>query len=821
MYIKEVAASLYPWDLADEGIETAAENLQGRCNVNSLYLVGIMHYEKRPLTSLFFTHNPNRKYYLPEDSHVYYHLDMKSFDNTPLKPSFAEDDFLKGTDWLEVLTEEAHSRGMRAGVELSHTVYDTAKAFREFPDTLQRDVNGEIIGGFLGMLCSNHPDVREYQRAIFADTVRNHDLDYIQTCLITFAGEKAVQTPWFMKQWLPNGNPQMGSWGYTLSSPQGTGSMTCAGITSLVIASDRLQSSGAKVVGGRIECCSPHSDADAARIEKGWKWLGRNYSVSQNPQGAGWHLYYLYGLERTGRLTAQRFIPLAQKAAFAGDAEGRADWYREGSEWLVTHTVALENGVWRGQNTEGNELIGTSMALLFLSKGRWPVLMSKMQHAPGTDWNHHRADAANLTRLAESRWKQDMTWQIIDLRAATVEELVQTPVMYLSGSQDPVPEGATKRKELARKIRDYLDRGGFLFAVADCDGVGFDRGFRQLMQEVFTEPEYRLRLLEPEHPIWRAEAEIDPHQLRPVWGVEFGCRTSVAYVPPEPAQNLRPSLSCLWELSRPGRDVKYASAVQKQVDAAMMLGVNVLAYATNRELKSKENYFKPKAARGPTDRVERGRMVVATLRHPGGCSIAPRAVVNLMDAAASELKIRTKVREELLDITDDSLFDYHLVFMHGRTAFRLTDAERQRLRQFVERGGMVLADSVCASTKFTDSFRNEMKLIFPNQTLEHIPATDPLWTTRYGGYDLRTVLRRDPGGRQATTKPAVGPSTATTRRVPPDLEGVKFGDRWGVVFSQYDLSCALEKRDSLECRGYTRDDAARIGLNVVLYSLQQ
>jgi hypothetical protein len=31
----------------------------------------------------------------------------------------------------------------------------------------------------------------------------------------------------------------------------------------------------------------------------------------------------------------------------------------------------------------------------------------------------------------------------------------------------------------------------------------------------------------------------------------------------------------------------------------------------------------------------------------------------------------------------------------------------------------------------------------------------------------------------------------------------------------------LEKHNSLECRGYTREDAARIGLNVVLYSLQQ
>ena len=32
---------------------------------------------------------------------------------------------------------------------------------------------------------------------------------------------------------------------------------------------------------------------------------------------------------------------------------------------------------------------------------------------------------------------------------------------------------------------------------------------------------------------------------------------------------------------------------------------------------------------------------------------------------------------------------------------------------------------------------------------------------------------------------------------------------------------APEKHDSLECQGYIREDAARIALNVVLYSLQQ
>ena len=46
-----------------------------------------------------------------------------------------------------------------------------------------------------------------------------------------------------------------------------------------------------------------------------------------------------------------------------------------------------------------------------------------------------------------------------------------------------------------------------------------------------------------------------------------------------------------------------------------------------------------------------------------------------------------------------------------------------------------------------------------------------------------------------------------------------FEGRWAVVFSPLDLSCALEAHESLQCRGYTRQDAARIALNVLVYSL--
>ena len=69
-------------------------------------------------------------------------------------------------------------------------------------------------------------------------------------------------------------------------------------------------------------------------------------------------------------------------------------------------------------------------------------------------------------------------------------------------------------------------------------------------------------------------------------------------------------------------------------------------------------------------------MTLAKLRHPGGCDAAPLALKNLVRMAGEELNTRTGVRDQLLGITDEALFDYHMVFMHGRNRFRLTDPEQ-------------------------------------------------------------------------------------------------------------------------------------------------
>ena len=186
------------------------------------------------------------------------------------------------------------------------------------------------------------------------------------------------------------------------------------------------------------------------------------------------------------------------------------------------------------------------------------------------------------------------------------------------------------------------------------------------------------------------------------------------------------------------------------------------------------------------DTFDRGKRYVANLRHPGGCDAAPGALPNLLRAASAELQARFSTEQRQISMTDPDLFNYDVVFMHGRHNFRLTDAERKQLRKYLERGTL-LADSICASRDFTAAFRREINSLFEDQgaKLEPIPADNPMFTTKFGGYDLTQVSRREP---QAPRRE--GPLQAKVRKGAPELEGLKIGDRYVVIFCPYDLSCA-------------------------------
>ena len=581
-----------------------------------------------------------------------------------------------------------------------------------------------------------------------------------------------------------------GSWSYVPGEiDQPTGSMTCAGAASLIIASGKIQQGAASVNGDEIRCCGDGAEDD--HLARALAWLGTKFRVDRNPGRPEFLFYYLYGIERVGRLSSKRYL-------------GKHDWYREGAAQVLRLQNGL-SGFWRGRGViESNPLVATSFAVLFLSKGLRPTVFAKAKYT-GEDvgarsWDLHPEGLHRMTQRLDKRWKRDLTWQTVDIRSASVNQLLQSPIILFSGR-----ESLELSDEQVQNLRAYVDQGGFILAEACCQGAGFDRDFRRLMERMF--PESRLRLLGPDHPIWFAEQQVDPDYIQHVYGIDACCRTSVVYVPSD--------LTCLWQLARDDRPTDYSPIAKAKVENALRLGANVAAYATNRELKDK--LARPRlAVVHRAEELRRGTLYIPKINHGGGADDAPNALGNLLQVLRNEVQLRVEQESELSSVADSTLLDHPVAFMHGRRSFRFSPSQRRSLRKYLESGGLLFADSICASEEFSRSFRSEIAAIFPQASLTRIPVDHALFTSKFKGFNLASVTVRDP-----RTRSNDGPLTAQLTKTSPLLEGLEIDGRLAVIFSPYDLSCALENTASLECKSYARDDAARIGVNVILFALQQ
>lgn len=582
-----------------------------------------------------------------------------------------------------------------------------------------------------------------------------------------------------------------GSFSYD-DGKQPSGSMTCAGIASLVILGEHLTALQSRAT-DVLQCCTADDEAPD-RVGHGLQWLARNFDIQTNPGMNSYHLYYLYALERVGRLTGRRLI-------------GNHDWYREGAHHLIRLQNKTVGKILSNSPYQGNDYSETAFALLFLAKGKRQPLIThgEFRSTVADDWNRHPMAIQHLTAHTEQAWKRELSWQTVDLSQATVSHLLETPVLFLSGTRQP--RFSDREKKL---LKDYVEQGGFLFIEAGdgdgCQGKEFEDYIRRLVVELFDAP---LEKLPPEHPIWHAEARILPADLpRNAWlyGVQTCCRLGVVYAPF--------SLSCRWEQHLPyGKPLDLAPEVQRQLETGTKIGLNVLAYATGKDLKERLDrvtVLEEVRNLAPTDR---NVFYLPVVRHGAGFDDAPRASIHLIQWMNQENPFRLSSEKRYVNLTEEELQQYPVVFMHGRGRLELTAAQRKALRTYLENGGFVFANAICADTEFTTSFRQEMAQILQRK-LEPLDPQHPMLTPDYYGFDVRQVRIIDPDD--------LGDGVVVgQRRAPPQLEVGQLAGRLCVVFSPLDISCALESRHSLQCRGYVRDDAARLSINVLLYALQQ
>lgn len=93
--------------------------------------------------------------------------------------------------------------------------------------------------------------------------------------------------------------------------------------------------------------------------------------------------------------------------------------------------------------------------------------------------------------------------------------------------------------------------------------------------------------------------------------------------------------------------------------------------------------------------------------------------------------IRTNRRFCPVKLGSGELFRYPFAVMTGEGVFSLTPVQRLNLRNYVTRGGFLVASAGCSSSAWDASFKSEFRLMFGELKLKKLPMSHPVFHTVY------------------------------------------------------------------------------------------
>ena len=560
-----------------------------------------------------------------------------------------------------------------------------------------------------------------------------------------------------------------GGWYYEDAKEQPSGSMTGAGTASLFIIADVLEPASG------CPCRSGQSQAKATDLERRMNsalgWLSKNFTAKENPKaekvGKGNTLYWLYCVERVGIAAGYKYF-------------GTHHWYKEGAEEVLKKQEG--NGSW-------GDLPNTCFAMLFLYKGRAPILFNKLKF-DGT-WNAHRRDIANLTGFIEHSKEQQFHWQIVDLKSP-MDELHDAPILYITAETAPNLSDGDKKK-----LREFTDTGGTILFEASCGNPTVRKWFQDAAKEIW--PEWPVRPLGSDHGSFTTPNDLK--QRPEVMGADDGVRTFLFYASDD--------VSCYWQT--------------KALAARAYLfnwGINLYTYATDgaplraklagRETEKSVRYKDPVKA-GP-----RATIKVARVKHGGNWEANAnydgfkKLAENVKAKAGITLEVKQPAKVPYTDggVAPGELGDANVAYIAGSAGgVSFTPEELPALKAFTDKGGFLWFEAVDGHVNFDKALRglaSQMKW-----ELKPLAITHPLVSGKMDpglGYNLAAGVEF----RQSFRIQRLGRQYA-------DLVGVYEGDKLVGVYSPIDVLFCITGNESFKCRGYKPDDAAAVGTNLAVF----
>jgi hypothetical protein len=576
------------------------------------------------------------------------------------------------------------------------------------------------------------------------------------------AGYEVPNDYWQLVDAAWRANQRNGGWAYDQQKQREgdvTASMTAAGVATLFLTQDYLHAQDGLNCRGNITNRS---------IEDGLTWMGGNLSRADSS-------YALYGVERIGVASGYKYL-------------GDTDWYTFGARRLISRQ--RNDGAWA--DGLGGPEANTAFGLLFLTRGRAPVLMSKLDYRisttrgtprPGAretareaNWNQRPRDAANVVRYVAKQLEKPLNWQITTLDAP-VSELLDSPILYLSGNQ---AVGFTEAEEA--KIRSFLQQGGILLANSDCNAPSFAQSVRTLGKKLF--PDYDFRELPEDHPIYTRQ--------------QF----------PRSAWRQKPSLLALGNGAREMILLMPTGDTARAWQAYDMAKLPQFQLLANIHLYSVDKTFA--RVRGetylltPRSGVTANRTLkLARIKYPGNWDPEPagwqRLAVHLLNTERIQLDVQT------VELGKGALLPqaFGMAHLTGTQALKLTEAELAELKSYVDAGGTLLIDAAGGREAFAVSMDETLVKTFGDSLKELLPADAGLYRL---------------GGEIAPTYRAFSRSILSGS----ELKAPRFRASVGkgnVFFSREDLTVGLVGQPVDGVFGYSPESALDLVTRVARWSL--
>lgn len=197
--------------------------------------------------------------------------------------------------------------------------------------------------------------------------------------------------------------------------------------------------------------------------------------------------------------------------------------------------------------------------------------------------------------------------------------------------------------------------------------------------------------------------------------------------------------------------------------------------------------------------------VFATAQYESGdWDSAPLVPANIIDSIARYTSIPVAPTGVVVSIASADARRYPFLFMTGHLPVRFTAAERESVRQFIERGGFI----------FVDDHNHDIDGAFHKTVTEEIErAAGPLVAVPRR-HELYSSFFSFPDGPPNTSHELNGWGDNLLH---PELKAVLRGNRIAILYSNKDYSSEWSYHP--ENKRFYSVDNTRFGVNVVVYAL--